>query len=142
MASIRNCQLSHSQRGFWCRSLEMSRRSGFASRALTLSHVSEQLVLDARAEDIPGQFAVKAKSVVKIETDDRLPKLVAIALECRTEGNRARRRYLRMQAKPRNISMKRLAPSGRLSIEGDAIAGNRAIDRRIVGAPNLTIERQ
>jgi hypothetical protein len=47
---------------------------------------------------------------------------VAIALECRTEGNRARRRSLRMQA------MKRLAPSGQLPIEGDAIAASRAIE--------------
>ena len=38
--------------------------------SLTLSHVSEQLVFDGRAEDISGQFAVKAKSVVKIEAED------------------------------------------------------------------------
>ena len=38
--------------------------------SLTLSHVSEQLVLDGRAEDIPSQFAVKAKSVVKIKAED------------------------------------------------------------------------
>jgi hypothetical protein len=31
--------------------------------SLTLSHVSEQLVLDGRAEDISDQFAVKAKSI-------------------------------------------------------------------------------
>jgi len=38
--------------------------------SLTLSHVSEQLVLDGRAEDVSGQFAVKAKSMVKIEAED------------------------------------------------------------------------
>jgi hypothetical protein len=38
--------------------------------SLTLSHVSEQLVLDGRAEDISSQFAVKAKSMVKIEAED------------------------------------------------------------------------
>src|SRR5882762_9111913 len=43
------------------------RRKGFDdsgslhTASLTLSHVSEQLVLDRGAEDIPGQFAVKAK---------------------------------------------------------------------------------
>ena len=52
------------------------RRKGFNdssslhTASLTLSHVSEQLVLDGRAEDISGQFTVKAKSVVKIEAED------------------------------------------------------------------------
>jgi len=52
------------------------RREGFDdsgslyTASLTLSHVSEQFVLDGRAEDIPGQFAVKAKCVVKIEAED------------------------------------------------------------------------
>src|ERR1700733_3205738 len=38
--------------------------------SLALSHISEQLVLERRAEHIPGQFAVKAESVVKIEAED------------------------------------------------------------------------
>jgi hypothetical protein len=52
------------------------RRKGFDdsgslhTASLTLSHVSEQLVLDGRAEDISSQFAVKAKGVVKIEAED------------------------------------------------------------------------
>ena len=52
------------------------RRKGFDdpgslhTASLTLSHVSEQLVLDGRAEDISGRFAVKAKSVVKIKAED------------------------------------------------------------------------
>jgi hypothetical protein len=37
--------------------------------SLALSHISEQFVLNRRPEDIPGQFAVKTKSMVKIEAE-------------------------------------------------------------------------
>lgn len=72
-------------------------RVRFAS--LTLSHVSEQLVLDGRADDIPGRFAVKAKRVVKVKPKTGREACGHSSRVPRTEGNRARRRSLRMPNK-------------------------------------------